>query len=166
MESNTEKGNKDSVPLSEVVSDCANRWFKEALKEAKAGNVNMQVLVGQMYHSGYGVSRDDQKVCFAPSLFLSNFGCVSNFDTTCFMIFLFLLMYLRTQFLESKMQFLEQDYLLELTSHYPPFSLPRKHERPKAYIFWSTCKSFSKILDLDLLGHVAFSFSFSCTSFP
>lgn len=52
------------VPLSEVVSDCVKRWFKDTLKEAKAGDINMQVLVGQMYYSGYGVSRDAQKVCF------------------------------------------------------------------------------------------------------
>lgn len=49
------------VPLSEVVSDCVKRWFKDTLKEAKAGDINMQVLVGQMYYSGYGVSRDAQK---------------------------------------------------------------------------------------------------------
>ncbi|KAG8500681.1 hypothetical protein CXB51_002845 [Gossypium anomalum] len=49
------------LPLSEVVSDCVKRWFKDTLKEAKAGDVNMQVLVGQMYYSGYGVPRDAQK---------------------------------------------------------------------------------------------------------
>ncbi|KAE8702364.1 Iron regulated 1 protein [Hibiscus syriacus] len=49
------------LPLSEVVSDCLKRWFKDTLKEAKAGDVNMQVLVGQMYCSGYGVTRDAQK---------------------------------------------------------------------------------------------------------
>lgn len=50
------------VPLSEVVSECVKRWFKDTLKEAKAGDINMQVLVGQMYHNGYGVPRDAQKV--------------------------------------------------------------------------------------------------------
>ncbi|GKV22079.1 hypothetical protein SLEP1_g31979 [Rubroshorea leprosula] len=49
------------VPLSDVVSDCVKRWFKDALKEAKAGDINMQVLVAQMYHNGYGVPRDEQK---------------------------------------------------------------------------------------------------------
>ncbi|XWS60020.1 hypothetical protein CRYUN_Cryun08bG0172500 [Craigia yunnanensis] len=49
------------LPLSEVVSDCVNRWFKDTLNEAKAGDVNMQILVGQMYYSGYGVPRDAQK---------------------------------------------------------------------------------------------------------
>ncbi|KAL6520674.1 hypothetical protein OROMI_032234 [Orobanche minor] len=44
--------------LSEVVSDCKGRWFQDSLKEAKAGDVNMQVLVGQMYYSGYGVAKD------------------------------------------------------------------------------------------------------------
>lgn len=52
------------VPLSEVVSDCVKRWFKDTLKEAKAGDINMQVLVGQMYYSGYGVARDAHKVEF------------------------------------------------------------------------------------------------------
>ncbi|KAK6245150.1 hypothetical protein QUC31_011559 [Theobroma cacao] len=49
------------LPLSDVVSDCVKRWFKDTLKEAKAGDVNMQVLVSQMYYSGYGVPRDAQK---------------------------------------------------------------------------------------------------------
>ncbi|XVE97164.1 hypothetical protein REPUB_Repub02eG0287700 [Reevesia pubescens] len=49
------------LPLSEVVSDCVKRWFKDTLKEAKSGDINMQVLVGQMYYSGYGVPQDAQK---------------------------------------------------------------------------------------------------------
>ncbi|CAK9153741.1 unnamed protein product [Ilex paraguariensis] len=48
-------------PLSQVVSDCVRRWFQDTLKEAKAGDLNMQVLVGQMYYSGYGIHRDAQK---------------------------------------------------------------------------------------------------------
>ncbi|CAK7343706.1 unnamed protein product [Dovyalis caffra] len=43
--------NSTRLPLSVVVSDCIKRCFKDALKEAKAGDVNMQVLVGQMYYS-------------------------------------------------------------------------------------------------------------------
>ncbi|KAL3531626.1 hypothetical protein ACH5RR_005147 [Cinchona calisaya] len=58
-ESNGEKAT--TVPLSEVVSECVKRWFSDTLKEAKAGDVNMQVLVAQMYFNGYGVSRDAQK---------------------------------------------------------------------------------------------------------
>ncbi|KAK4396060.1 hypothetical protein Sango_1442600 [Sesamum angolense] len=50
------------LPLSEVVSDCTERWFQDTLKEAKAGDVNMQVLVGQMYYSGYGVPKDADKL--------------------------------------------------------------------------------------------------------
>ncbi|ANM62458.1 Sel1 repeat protein [Arabidopsis thaliana] len=50
------------VPLSSVVSDCAKRWFKDTLEEAKAGNITMQVLLGQMYYSGYGVPKDARKV--------------------------------------------------------------------------------------------------------
>lgn len=49
---------KNRAPLKEVVSECVKRWFKDTLKEAKAGDINMQVLVGQMYYSGYGVPRD------------------------------------------------------------------------------------------------------------
>ncbi|KAL7229241.1 hypothetical protein ACSBR2_007860 [Camellia fascicularis] len=49
------------VPLAEVVTDCVKRWFQDTLKEAKAGDSAMQVLVGQMYFSGYGVPRDEQK---------------------------------------------------------------------------------------------------------
>ncbi|XP_073021144.1 uncharacterized protein [Primulina eburnea] len=49
------------VPLVEVVNDCVSRWFQDTLKEAKAGDTAMQVLVGQMYYSGYGVARDAQK---------------------------------------------------------------------------------------------------------
>lgn len=51
--------------LSEVVSECVNRWFNDTLKEAKGGDAAMQVLVGQMYCSGYGVVRDAQKVLLA-----------------------------------------------------------------------------------------------------
>lgn len=50
------------VPLSEVVSDCVRRWFHDALNEARSGDPAMQVLVGQMYHSGYGCPRNEQKV--------------------------------------------------------------------------------------------------------
>ncbi|KAL3830239.1 hypothetical protein ACJIZ3_019041 [Penstemon smallii] len=48
-------------PLSDVVSDCVNRWFQDTLKEAKSGDINMQVLVGQMYYCGYGVAKDANK---------------------------------------------------------------------------------------------------------
>ncbi|KAJ0979276.1 hypothetical protein J5N97_014750 [Dioscorea zingiberensis] len=47
--------------LSDVVSDCVKRWFQDTLKEARDGDTAMQVLVGQMYHNGYGVPRNDQK---------------------------------------------------------------------------------------------------------
>lgn len=59
----TGNSNNTRVPLSDVVSDCIKRWFKDTLKEAKAGDINMQVLVSQMYYSGYGVPKDEQKVC-------------------------------------------------------------------------------------------------------
>ena len=50
------------VPLGEVVSDCVKRWFQDTLKDAKAGDISMQILVGQMYNSGYGVRKDTEKV--------------------------------------------------------------------------------------------------------
>ncbi|KAL1290165.1 hypothetical protein HN51_058578 [Arachis hypogaea] len=49
------------TPLAAVVADCARRWFHETLQEAKAGDAAMQVLVGQMYYSGYGVPRNPKK---------------------------------------------------------------------------------------------------------
>ncbi|KAJ8764060.1 hypothetical protein K2173_004954 [Erythroxylum novogranatense] len=52
---------KSGLPLAQVVSDCVKRWFHDTLKEAKAGDIAMQVLVGQMYASGYGVPKDAQK---------------------------------------------------------------------------------------------------------
>ncbi|CAL1374815.1 unnamed protein product [Linum trigynum] len=45
-------------PLSEVVSDCVRRWFEDTLRDANAGDIGMQVLVGQMYCAGYGVPKD------------------------------------------------------------------------------------------------------------
>lgn len=63
------------VPLAQVVEDCVRRWFQDTLKEAKSGDVGMQVLVGQMYCSGYGIPKDEHKV-----LSFSGFsiGFVSN----------------------------------------------------------------------------------------
>lgn len=57
-------GEKQShrLPLSDVVSDCLRRWFQDTLKEAKAGDLSMQVLVAQMYFNGYGIPKDTQKV--------------------------------------------------------------------------------------------------------
>lgn len=60
--SNTSSSNQRRLPLADVVADCVKRWFQDTLKEAKAGDSSMQVLVGQMYFSGYGISRDAQKV--------------------------------------------------------------------------------------------------------
>uniref|UniRef100_M8AX17 Uncharacterized protein n=1 Tax=Aegilops tauschii TaxID=37682 RepID=M8AX17_AEGTA len=51
----------DRVPLAEVVLDCTKRWFQDTLKEARAGDAAMQVLVGQMYRSGYGVNKNEHK---------------------------------------------------------------------------------------------------------
>lgn len=57
-----ENSEQRRLPLSEVVADCVKRWFQDTLKEAKAGETAMQVLVGQMYCSGYGLPKDAQKV--------------------------------------------------------------------------------------------------------
>ncbi|KAL3834788.1 hypothetical protein ACJIZ3_009524 [Penstemon smallii] len=51
----------ERLPLAEVVAACVKRWFQDTLKEAKNGDTSMQVLVGQMYYSGYGVVRDPHK---------------------------------------------------------------------------------------------------------
>ncbi|KAL4291618.1 hypothetical protein GQ457_14G026470 [Hibiscus cannabinus] len=51
----------DRIPLARLVSELVKVWFEDALKEAKAGDTNMQILVGQMYCSGYGVPKDVQK---------------------------------------------------------------------------------------------------------
>ncbi|KAF3964967.1 hypothetical protein ACB098_06G135300 [Castanea mollissima] len=59
MESSETQQNR--LPLALVVSDCVKRWFQDTLKEAKAGDSAMQVLVGQMYSSGYGVPKDPHK---------------------------------------------------------------------------------------------------------
>lgn len=58
------EGERSRIPLARVVADCAKRWFKDTLKEAKAGDTNMQLLVGQMYNSGYGVPRNPEMVSF------------------------------------------------------------------------------------------------------
>ncbi|KAJ8552662.1 hypothetical protein K7X08_020055 [Anisodus acutangulus] len=59
--SNTSPSDQRRVPLADVVAHSVKRWFQDTLKEAKAGDTNMQVLVGQMYFSGYGISRDAHK---------------------------------------------------------------------------------------------------------
>ncbi|KAL6519525.1 hypothetical protein OROGR_018845 [Orobanche gracilis] len=56
-----EAAERRRFPLSEVVSDCINSWFQDTLQAAKTGDVNMQVLVAQMYYSGYGVRKDANK---------------------------------------------------------------------------------------------------------
>ncbi|KAI9110762.1 hypothetical protein K1719_018200 [Acacia pycnantha] len=55
------EGVRNRIPLASVVADCAKRWFQDTLKEARAGDSNMQFLVGQMYNSGYGVARDPRQ---------------------------------------------------------------------------------------------------------
>lgn len=70
-----EEEEKNRTPLADVVSDCVKRWFQDTLKEAKAGDTSMQVLVGQMFCSGYGVPKNTKKVCvfFFFYLYISRF---------------------------------------------------------------------------------------------
>ncbi|KAJ7959578.1 Sel1-like [Quillaja saponaria] len=55
------EGQQTRMPLALVVSDCVKRWFQDTLKEAKAGDKSMQILVAQMYNSGYGVPQNPRK---------------------------------------------------------------------------------------------------------
>lgn len=47
-----------TVPLKAVVQDAVQRWFADALIEARAGDVKQQALVAQMYAEGYGCEQD------------------------------------------------------------------------------------------------------------
>jgi len=49
-------------PLSEVVGDCVQRWFQDAYKEARKGDIANQVLVAKMFFSGYGTPKNEYKV--------------------------------------------------------------------------------------------------------
>ncbi|PIN01075.1 hypothetical protein CDL12_26420 [Handroanthus impetiginosus] len=49
MEAAENSERQQRTPLSGVVEDCVKRWFQDTLKEAKNGDIAMQVLVGQMY---------------------------------------------------------------------------------------------------------------------
>ncbi|KAK1398136.1 Iron regulated 1 protein [Heracleum sosnowskyi] len=61
MGESSSSSERKSLALSQVVSECVRRWFQETLKEAKSGDLSMQVLVSQMYNTGYGVPMDPQK---------------------------------------------------------------------------------------------------------
>ncbi|XP_019100507.1 PREDICTED: uncharacterized protein LOC104782284 isoform X2 [Camelina sativa] len=74
----TSDSDRRFVPLSTVVSDCAKRWFKDTLEEAKAGNITMQVVLGQMYYSGYGVPKDAKKTLDYKSIKSSFFSVESE----------------------------------------------------------------------------------------
>lgn len=54
-------GGRNRVPLAEVVAELVEGWFEDALEAAEEGDSSMQVLVGQMYCSGFGVPKDVQK---------------------------------------------------------------------------------------------------------
>lgn len=69
-------GQERRIPLADVVADCAKRWFQDTLREAKAGDSAMQVLVSQMYKSGYGVPANAQKVFPFRPFFYSSYYLV------------------------------------------------------------------------------------------
>ena len=48
--------------LSEVVGDYIQRWFQDAYKEARKGGIANQVLVAQMFFSGYETPKNEYKV--------------------------------------------------------------------------------------------------------
>jgi TPR repeat protein len=50
------------VKLKVVVQACEKRWFEEYLAEAEQGDKMMQLIVGKMFQTGYGVERDPSKV--------------------------------------------------------------------------------------------------------
>ena len=58
----TSEGESGRVKLKVVVQACAKRWFEENLAAAQRGDYEMQLLVGEMFNSGYGVERDPVKV--------------------------------------------------------------------------------------------------------
>lgn len=72
-----EGSERNRMPLSAVVSDCVKRWFQDTLKEARAGDTAMQVLVGQMYFSGYGIPRDEKKVIDNSMYSISSIICIA-----------------------------------------------------------------------------------------
>ncbi|KAK6280495.1 hypothetical protein POUND7_020762 [Theobroma cacao] len=72
------RGDRDRIPLAQVVSELVKGWFQDAMKEARAGDTNMQVLVGQMYCTGFGVPKDVQKLLLLYFLVVSRI-----YDTLC-----------------------------------------------------------------------------------
>eukprot|EP00250_Pteridium_aquilinum_P030252 c40940_g1_i1 orf=175-465(-) len=49
------------VRLKVVVDSCVKKWFKEYLLAAEQGDREMQLVVGAMFNTGYGVQRDPVK---------------------------------------------------------------------------------------------------------
>lgn len=86
MEGNSSSSIDRRIPLAEVVLECSRRWFQDTLKEAKAGDTSMQVLVGQMYCSGYGVVKDAQKVFDLLPCLLFSLAYVYIYQIIMFMI--------------------------------------------------------------------------------
>ena len=75
----TSEGESRRVKLKVVVQACAKRWFEENLAAAQLGDYEMQLLVGEMFNSGYGVERDPVKVLSISShlyVFRKHFKCL------------------------------------------------------------------------------------------
>lgn len=49
------------IPLRHVVRKCVAKWHKETVKAAEEGDVNMQILLGQMLMLGYSAPLDKEK---------------------------------------------------------------------------------------------------------
>ena len=47
-----------SGKLSEVMVSAVNRWFLDALRNAKNGDANQAALLSEMLRSGYGCEKD------------------------------------------------------------------------------------------------------------
>ena len=48
--------------LKDVVTSCEKEWFIDTQTKAKEGDVQMQILLAQMYLRGYGTQQDSQLV--------------------------------------------------------------------------------------------------------
>jgi TPR repeat protein len=50
-----------SGKLSGVVKNAVDRWFLDALRNAKNGDANQAALLAEMLSSGYGCAKDEEE---------------------------------------------------------------------------------------------------------
>ena len=55
-------GSSTRRSLKDVVTNCEKEWFNDTRTKAKDGEVQMQMLLAQMYLAGYGTKQDPQLV--------------------------------------------------------------------------------------------------------